>query len=148
MRWMLIGWIFLVGMLLPVQAGVNAELRRHAAHPLQAAGVNMLLGAVVILLIMIFLRVPIPGRAVFVSAPWWAFVGGLIGATMVFSSLFAAPRLGAAVLIAVLVCGQLISSVIIDHTGFVGYPERAVSIPRLAGVFFLISGVLLIERSA
>ncbi|NNF43627.1 MAG: EamA-like transporter family protein, partial [Phycisphaerales bacterium] len=90
MKWILILVVVGVGMLQPIQAGVNAEFRRHAGHPLQAGGFNMLVGAAAVLLVLLALRVPPPGANTFFASPWWSWVGGLIGATIVITMLIAA----------------------------------------------------------
>ena len=141
MKWMLLLVVVLVGMLQPIQAGVTAEFRRHADHPLQAGGLNMLVGAAAVLVVLILLRVPMPSSAAFASAPWWSLLGGVIGGTIVVTMLIAAPKLGAALLIGSFVLGQLLSSTVIDHNGLVGYPERSITWTRGAGIALLLLGL-------
>jgi transporter family-2 protein len=147
MKWILALAVLAVGMLQPVQAGMNAEFRRHAGHPLQAGGLNMVVGASAVVLLLLILRIGPPSRAAFAAAPWWSMLGGLIGATLVVTMLVAAPKLGAALLIAIFIAGQLGSSVVIDHFGLVGYPVRPVTPLRMLGLALLVAGALLVERS-
>jgi transporter family-2 protein len=146
MKWTLLLIVVAVGMLQPIQAGVNAEFRRHADHPLQAGGLNMLVGAAAVLIVLLILRVPMPSGVAFQSAPWWSLLGGVIGGTIVVTMLIAAPKLGAALLIGGFVLGQMFSSAVIDHNGLIGYPERPINWTRGAGIALLLLGVLLIER--
>jgi transporter family-2 protein len=74
------------------------------------------------------------------------FTGGLIGAVFLFVSLFAAPRLGIATTIAVLIAGQLAAALVVDHFGWLGVPVRPVNPYRVAGALCLLTGVLLIRR--
>ncbi len=147
MRWILLAAVFFAGMLQPIQAGMNAELRRHAEHPLQAALVNMFVGFVVVLAVVLIGRIGPPSWSTLTSAPWWSMMGGFLGATLVLTMLMAAPVLGAALLIACFVAGQLVSSLTLDQTGFVGYEIRRITPARALGVLLLFAGVLLIERS-
>lgn len=140
--------MFGVGLLLPLQAGINASLRKYLAHPLWAGVGNFTVGLLAIVLIALLTRVPAPALGHLAHAPWWAWLGGLLGATLVVTSLIAAPVLGAALLIACLVGGQLVSSVVIDHMGWAGYPVKPIDAGRVIGVILLIAGVLLIQRSA
>jgi transporter family-2 protein len=45
MTWLLIMIVLASGMLLPVQAGINAQLRTYVGHPMVAAVINFILGA-------------------------------------------------------------------------------------------------------
>ncbi|MHC5026512.1 MAG: DMT family transporter [Planctomycetota bacterium] len=146
-KWILIAVVIVVGMLQPVQAGMNAEFRRHVAHPFQAGTLNMVIGAIVVLLVTtLFVRVGPPGPSAISAAPWWSLLGGVIGGAIVITMLISAPLLGAALLIACFVLGQLSSSVLIDHFGWIGYETRPLSMVRLLGIGLLLAGVLLIER--
>jgi len=148
MRWILLAAVFVAGMLQPIQAGMNAEFRRHAAHPLQAALLNMFVGFAVVLCVVLVGRIGLPSWSTLNSAPWWSMMGGFLGATLVLTMLMAAPVLGAALLIACFVAGQLVSSITLDQHALVGYELRRFTPGRVLGVLLLFAGVLLIERSA
>lgn len=147
MKALLVLFVIVVGMTLPVQAGVNAKLRTYVGDPMLAGVWNFTLGLLLLLTIVMATRVPVPTTAALAKAPWWAWTGGALGATLVVTSLFAAPRLGASLLIAALLTGQLLSSTLIDHYGWVGYPSKPISPMRIAGLVLLVAGVLLVERS-
>ena len=51
------------------------------------------------------------------QVPWWAWLGGAVGAGDVASTVAAAPRLGALNLFAAVIFGQLVCSVLLDHFG-------------------------------
>ena len=81
-----------------------------------------------------------PGLA---GAPWWVWLGGLLGAFNIAASVFLAPRLGALVLAMMVISGQIIASIILDHFGLLGY-RRTPSIPtRLLGAVLLVAGAFL-----
>ena len=71
---------------------------------------------------------------------------GLIVLVLVVISLVAAPRLGAGLLVACLVAGQMLSSLAFDHFALMGYPQRPISGGRIAGAALLGCGVWLIRR--
>jgi transporter family-2 protein len=147
MRFLLGALVIAAGMLMPAQAGINAEFRRFAGHPLWAGLLNFAVGLTVIALAALLWRLPLPPPGLVAQAPWWAWIGGLCGATLVLSSLIAAPQLGAALLITCLVAGQLLASLVIDHYGWVGYPQRALTLERIVGAALLVVAVWLIQRS-
>ncbi len=148
---MQIGFVLLVvavGMVLPAQAGINAEFRRHVGHPLLAGVLNFLVGLVALAVVTAAMRIPLPAAGRMLQAPWWAWTGGLCGATLVVSAVVAAPRLGALLLVACLVTGQLVASVVIDHFAWFGFDARPINWERIAGIAFLIVGVLLVQRAS
>ena len=63
------------------------------------------------------------------------------GAFVVLVALMATPRLGAAITIAMFIAGQLAMSLVIDHFGLFGVPERPLTLARFAGVLCLAAGV-------
>lgn len=147
MRYALISLVLLVGLLLPLQAGMNAEFRRHAGHALLAGVANFVVGLGAIVLVALVMRVSPPVMSDVRQIPWWAWLGGTLGASLVLTSVIAAPKLGAAMLVACLVCGQLTGALIIDQFGIAGYPQRPITPLRIVGVLLLIAGVIVIERS-
>lgn len=135
-----------IGVFLPLQAGINAELRLWVGHPLQAALVSFAVGTLALIILNVGFRIPFGGDRALVGAPWWVWLGGLLGATYVSMTVVLAPRLGAAAMIGAVMTGQLIGSLILDHYGAVGYPVRPLSLERVGGAVLLLLGVLLIRR--
>ena len=134
-----------VGMTLPVQAVINGRLRTALDDPIRAALVSVLVSTALMLVLTVATWQPVPGERV-ASSPWWLWTGGLIGALYVLGSLALVSRLGAAFLFALLVVGQMLSSVIVDHYGWLGVPVHAVNPWRLLGAASLVAGVVLIRR--
>jgi bacterial/archaeal transporter family-2 protein len=61
-------------------------------------------------------------------------------------SIITIPKLGGAAYLALLVTGQMIAALAVDHFGWLGVEERPVDLPRMLGVALLIGGVVLIRR--
>jgi bacterial/archaeal transporter family-2 protein len=144
--WLLVFIALAAGMLLPVQAGVNAQLRTFVGHPIAAATIQFLVATAALILILILMRAPMPQSSRLSSAPWWVWVGGLCGANYVVIAIFLAPRLGATTLLAVSVFGQTIVSLFLDHYGLIGFPEHPVSVWRIVGAVLLLAGMALVQR--
>ena len=88
---------------------------------------------------------PLPSLSRLGNAPWWVWVGGAFGAFYVAGSIVAAPRLGAAALIAVIVAGQSLASVVVDHFGWVGFEPKHVSAGRIGGMALVLAGAALVR---
>ncbi len=127
------------------QVVVNSQLRNWVGHPVLATFFSFLTGAVVLFVYVLALRIPRPELSKMLQAPWWVWLGGVLGAFYVFSTIVAAPKLGAAVLIGVAVTGQMLISLLLDHFGLFGLPRHPVSIWRLFGAGLLLLGVAIIR---
>jgi len=138
---------FFVGVLLPVQVGVNAELARHINSPVLAALVSFLVGGMCLILGAIIFKAPLPTWNHVISLPNWLWGGGLIGALVVLGSIIAGPKIGALALVSLLLAGQLVGSIVIDHYGWLGFAIQKMDFQRLLGVMLLVGGFLLIRKN-
>jgi bacterial/archaeal transporter family-2 protein len=134
------------GVSVVVQQVLNANLRGELNSAVWSGFMSYFLGVLCMLGLAVMLREPIPSVAVVARIPWWAWSGGLFGAVFIGLSILVAQQLGAAALIALLVTGQMIASIIIDHFGWLGLAQKPIDPARLIGVGLLIAGVLLIRR--
>jgi bacterial/archaeal transporter family-2 protein len=135
-----------IGAVLPVQTGLNAQLRTFLGHPLPTALVSFGVGTVGLLLAVLSLGISVPLGAAWAQSTWLQWSGGLLGAIYIAGAVVLAPRLGAGTLIAAVVGGQMVASLVLDHYGLVGFPEHPVSGLRLLGAGLVILGVVLIQR--
>jgi len=145
--WLLLLVALLLGAALSVQVGVNAELRTALGHPLVAATASFIVGTIGLLLVMVVLRPAVPGAAQLARVPWWQWTGGLLGAVYVAAAIVLAPKLGAAALLATIVAGQMMASLLLDHYGLFGFPVQPVSTLRVVAVALIIGGVLLLQAA-
>jgi transporter family-2 protein len=136
----------LAGAGIPVQASVNSALRQHLGRPEWATLVNFGAGFLAMAAVLVAQRVRLPSAAQVGAAPWWTWTGGALGAFFVFSTVVMTPRLGVATSLAVILAGQLLSALALDHAGVLGLATRQVTPGRLAGVVLLAAGVFLVQR--
>jgi bacterial/archaeal transporter family-2 protein len=134
------------GAVMPIQAGMNRELGGKLGSPLLATLNNFVGGTIVCLIVLLITRTPIPATEAMAGAPWWSWLGGICGVTLVLTATIAVSKIGSAGLVAALLAGQLICSLIIDHTGALGHAVRAITPLRLLGVGLLIAGMFLIQK--
>jgi transporter family-2 protein len=134
-----------IGAGLPVQAGMNAEMARHAGRPEWAALVNFGVGFVALAGWVLATRA-LPASGTIGKAPLWAWSGGLLGAFYVSAVVFLVPRLGIALTLGLTVAGQMAGALLLDHAGALGVATRPVTGGRLLGAALLVAGVMLIRR--
>jgi len=135
-----------VGAGLVVQVGMNSTLRALLGSPIVAALISFLVGSLALAVYAGLARTPLPLRAQLTAVPAWAWLGGVLGAFYVASSVIVGPRLGAATLLALVVFGQLATSLLVDHFGWLGFPHHPLTVARVMGAALLFGGVLLITR--
>ncbi len=134
------------GAALPIQVGINTTLARHGAGAVWAAMVSFGVGTVGLAVFFAASQTELPGREQLSAAPWWVWLGGLLGAFYVAVSVWSAPRIGAALMFALVVGGQMLMSTILDHHGALGMPEHPVTLARCLGILLIVAGVVLVQR--
>lgn len=135
-----------VGFLLPVQAGINAQLRLSLGHPITTAFASFLVGTLALGALAVVIRVPVPAGASLVAAPAWHWVGGFLGAVYIAAAVVLAPRMGAATMTASVVAGQMLASLLLDHYGLVGFAQKTATPGRMLGAALVIVGVRVMMR--
>lgn len=135
---------FVFAVCLPFVVRMNESLSRAIGYVPAAWAVHAI-GAVFGLVFML----PFAGRswvAAASSAPWWSWLGGVIGCAMVLLATRAVTTLGVAGFTAVTVAVQLVVSAAIDHFGLAGSPIYALSPLRAAGIVLLAVGASMVVR--
>ena len=145
MIWLMGAVAFLGGILNTVQSGSNATLSKSLGQPIAAAVIVSTVTATTFLLIALVMGIRIPKEALLGAVPWWAWLGGLMGSFYILASILLAEKLGAAVFIGCTVTAGLVTSVVMDHFGLVGFKEHAASLGRIGGVVLMIGGLALIN---
>ena len=144
----MIPFIFLAliaGSCLPTQAGINSQLNLWVRSPIIAATISFAVGTLGLIVYGLVLRIPRPVISQFAGCPWWIWSGGLLGAFFVASIILLAPKLGATSMVALVIAGQMLTSLFLDHFGLIGYQVQSISPGRMIGVACMIGGVVLIR---
>lgn len=133
----------IAGAMLPLQAAINARLARVVGGPIWAAAVSGLvltigLGALASVATRAGARTTALG-----TLPWWAWTGGLCGAVVLSATTAIAPRLGTASMIALIMTGQVLSSLALDNFGLLGLETHSLSLKRIVAAALLIGGAAL-----
>jgi transporter family-2 protein len=126
---MTLSWLFfaialLAGTLITVQTGSNARLKEAFGDALPAVIVSSSFGVILLIAMTLTARSPWPSLASLGGQPWWGWLGGALGAIYAVTTVLLARELGAATLTALVVTGQLVCSVVLDHFGWVGFAEH------------------------
>lgn len=145
MRWLLGLFAIVAGISNPLQSGSNSELVKVSGAPVVAAFVVYAIGSICLLACIPILGFsPRDAYGKFGQLPWWAFIGGICNAVFLMASLLITKKLGSATFTTVVVISAVITSVLLDHFGLLGFEIREASWLRLIGAAFAVVGVILI----
>src|ERR1700744_4117836 len=114
--------IFLVlalitGALIPIQAATNAALSKSIGNPVITGLTVFIVGLIGMLIFLLLSKTSFPAKQQLTSAPIYGYLGGLIIATYVLMITILVPRIGVGTAIGLIVTGQILCAVAIDHFG-------------------------------
>jgi bacterial/archaeal transporter family-2 protein len=137
----------LAGAFVPFQTGSNTALTRSLGSGFYASLVVFIVAALTMVAVIIFQRQHIPAAVQMQAAPWYAWAGGgVLGAAYIYLLIYLAPRLGIANVTGFVVAGQLITAMVFDHFGFMGFAVHRINWQRLTGLVLMLGGLYLIKN--
>jgi bacterial/archaeal transporter family-2 protein len=137
----------ILGAILPIQATINARLAKWVESPVMAAFISFAVGTVALFLYLFLARQFHFQKSEFTRAPWWIWVGGLLGTFFVAGIVILVPRLGVALAFSLIIAGQMGAALVFDHFGWMGVSIREISWGRIIGAALLVAGVFLIRKT-
>lgn len=137
----------LAGGLSAVQTTVNGALGTALGSSLGASLVSFLVGTAALLVLnaVVAVRGRLVGPGTWAAPPWWGWSGGLLGATFVVVNALDAPVLGTSLTVSVVLLGQIVAGLAVDHAGVLGATRRPLSAPRVGGALLVLVGILAIR---
>lgn len=133
---------FAVGCCFALQASANGKFRMNLGSPLWAAFFSISGTFITAVSAMIAFRPATPTADTLRSLPWWNWIGGPLGALIVLGGATLVSELGAALFLALVVAGQLLCSLFLDHFALLGLPEQPITPGRVLGAVLVVAGVV------
>lgn len=141
-----VGLAVLIGLILPLQAAINNQLKFGlGGSTLLAALVSFLVGSICLFVISMLTGQKLQNLAGVARVEWWMLLGGCMGALFVFGTTFLAPRMGVAAMISLIIAGQVCASLLLDRLGILDLPVRELGGWRVLGAVLVIAGVGLVN---
>ena len=78
--------------------------------------------------------------------PWYMLCAGIFGLILYQTISVTLPRLGSTIMVALIIVGQLLTGVIVDHFGLLGVVTRQFDLTRGAGIIIMVLGAYLIAK--
>jgi transporter family-2 protein len=122
-----------------IQAAVMGELgERVGIAPALAFAVLVSLAAAVAIL-LVWER-SFSGVRAAAGEPVWLWLGGVMSVFIVLAVTVAAPRIGVAATIGIVIAGNLLMGALIDQYGLLGQEQVSLTWPRVLGLLLLAIG--------
>jgi transporter family-2 protein len=113
---------------------------------LEATAFGSIAAALIVCAVLLAARQGFGNLGQSVREPAWLWLGGVMGAIVVTSITFTAPRIGTFATIGLLIAGQLAMGVLIDAFGLFGLEKIPVTPARVVGLVLLAGGAALVLK--
>src|SRR5262245_36235246 len=132
------------GACIALQATANTRFRANLDSPAYATFFSICGTFVTACSFMLLVRPAAPAGSLR-QTEWWNWLGGPLGALIVLAGATLTRQLGAAAFIALVVGGQLLCSMLLDHFALMGLEETAITPGRVIGAALVVAGVVCVK---
>ena len=140
-------FILVGGALQTVGTAMNAQLNGALTNHWLASSVSFGVIFAFFCCLFVVAPTPLPTVRALAAMPWWAPLGGLVGAVQVYAGLTLVQRVGAGPFVGLTVSAALITSLVVDHFGLLRMPVHPIGLWRIVGGALMIAGVTLIAKT-
>jgi len=123
---------------------MNGALRQALENPWLASIVSFLPVVAFLLVVFFCLPNPMPTAKGVAGMPWWAPLGGLVGAFAVLTGLLFVDKVGAGAFAGLTITANILMSLVIDQFGLFGIAQHSLNIWRVLGAALMTGGIALI----
>jgi transporter family-2 protein len=125
---------------------INGTLRGALTNPWLASLVSFLPVIALLAVLAVCQPRPLPTAEGLAGMPWWAPLGGIIGAFAVIAGLLFVDRVGAGTLAGLTITANILMSLAVDHFGWFNLQQHALGPGRALGALLMVAGITLIAR--
>jgi len=125
---------------------MNGALRNALTNPWLASLVSFLPIVAFLAVLLMCQPKPLPTLERIGAMPWWAPLGGLVGAVAVIAGLLFVNKVGAGPYAGLTITANVLMSLAIDHFGWFGMTEHALNGWRALGATLMVAGIALVAR--
>jgi transporter family-2 protein len=125
---------------------MNGALRNSLTNPWLASLVSFLPVIAVLACLVLCLPRPLPTMAGVNTMPWWAPLGGLVGAFAVIAGLLFVNKVGAGAFAGLTITANILMSLVIDKFGWFGIDIHPLNGWRMLGAALMVGGITLIAK--
>lgn len=141
-------WIilaFVSGTFLPIQAGLNARMGKSLESPVYASMISFVVGGLALILYIILTRQHVSWEGI-KEIPPYTWLAGVLGSFYVTTVILAFPKIGPALTFGLVVAGQMVIAICLDHFNILVARQHSINIWRILGVVMIVGGVIIIRK--
>ena len=141
-------WYFIAllsGAFLPIQAGLNTRLGKAIENPVYASMISFIVGALALGCYILLTKQSVSWAGLR-SAPASVWLGGILGAFYVTAIILSFPRIGPALTFGLVILGQMMISILLDHFNLLVTQQHSINWQRLVGIALIIAGVFIVRK--
>lgn len=131
----------IAGVALSLEGAIYGELGKNIGQ-LESSLYNFAIGSIILALLVLFWGKG--SLSTVTKAPKWMLLGGVLGTIYLTIIVIVAPKLGIAITMIAVVAGQLVSSMLIEHKGWLGSQLVRVNRYHIASIAFLSIALLML----
>jgi bacterial/archaeal transporter family-2 protein len=125
---------------------MNNALRSSLENPWLASLISFLPVVALLACLLFCIPTPLPNAKSLENMPWWAPLGGLVGAFAVIAGLLFVGKVGAGAFAGLTITANILMSLVIDRYGLFGMEVHDLSGGRIAGAALMVAGITLISK--
>lgn len=133
------------GVLMAVQGSLNTALSK-VIGLLETTFIVHVTGTIILVIMLFALRMGKGNLYALSEAPWYAYLGGVVGVGIIYLVAASIPEVGVANATTAIIIGQVLTAIIIDHFGAFGLEKMAYGWNQLVGLILLGIGAKLLLK--
>jgi transporter family-2 protein len=137
--------IIVAGVLQAWGPPMNNALKKALVNPWLGSLVSFLPIVALLGVLWMCLPRPMPTTDSLNQMPWWAPLGGLVGAFAVVAGLMFVGKVGAGAFAGLSITANILMSLVIDKFGLFGMETHALNAGRMVGAVLMVAGIALIS---
>jgi transporter family-2 protein len=120
---------------------MNGALRKALENPWLASTLSFLPIVALLLVLWLCQPNPMPSGKGIAGMPWWAPLGGLVGAFAVIMGWLFVDKVGAGPFSGLTITANILMSLVIDHFGFFSIQPHSLNVWRVLGGALMTGGL-------
>lgn len=133
------------GVLMAIQGSLNTALSK-VIGLLETTFVVHITGTIILVFLLFIFRMGKGNLGALPQAPWYAYLGGIIGVGIIYLVAASIPKVGVANATTAIIVGQVLTAVAIDYFGGFGLDRVPCGINQIIGLVSLAIGAKLLLR--
>lgn len=144
--WLIIGFVF--GFCPPIQTAINSALGQQLHSSILASLISFTIGTIALFILTLIFNRTLKMKAYDQQKgklkPIY-FIGGILGVIFVTTNIILMPHLGAALTTIIVMLGQMLMGIIIDHFGLLGTYVNKITKRKIVGIVAMMIGIVLLR---